>query len=73
MINYNHQDQSDYFTIRSYYLCVLAGIDPVRITADNADSIKGPLNLALTGSTLVRAKHEISNILLFSETLGYLE
>lgn len=73
MISYDHKDQSDYFSARSYYLCVLAGIDPVRITASNADEVKGPLNLALTGSTLVRAKHEISNILLFSETLGYLE
>lgn len=73
MINYDHKDQSDYFTIRSYYLCALAGIDPVQITASNADSVRGPLNLSLTGSRLVRAKHEISNILLFSETLGYLE
>jgi hypothetical protein len=73
MISYDHRDQSDYYTERSYYLSVMAGVEPVRIDANNADAIKGPLNLALTGAALVRAKHEIANILLFSETLGYLE
>ena len=72
-ITYDHKDQSDYYKERCYYLCLLAGIEPMLISASNVEELEGPLYLTLSGSDSIRVRHEISNILLFSETIGYLE
>lgn len=72
-IQYSKKDQSDYYKERCFYLCLLAGIEPFIINAENVDSLEGPLFLTATGITAVKARHEISNILLFSETVGYTE
>lgn len=70
-ITYNHEDQSNYYKERCYYLCLLAGVEPFLIDANNYPDIEGPLSLTATGKDLMRFKHEISNIVLFAETLGY--
>lgn len=72
-IVYDHKDQSDYYKERCFYLCSLAGIEPILIDATNVELLEGPLYLTLSGPDAVRVRHEISNILLFAETLGYVE
>jgi hypothetical protein len=73
MITYDRSDQSAYYAERSAYICVLAGLEPVLITPENLRNIKIGLTLTLTGSDLVKAKYEASNIAMFAGTLGFEE
>ena len=72
-IIYDHKDQSDYYKKRCYHLCLLAGVEPFLIDSSNVQDIDGPMYLTVTGPDAVRYRNEISNILLFAETLGYYE
>ena len=73
MINYDKLDQSIYYAERSYYLCSLVGIDSQIINMDNYYDIRELLFVSLSGGNLIKARNELSNILLFSNTIGYSE
>jgi hypothetical protein len=66
MINYDKQDHSNYLAERCYYLCSLAGIEPVFIDETNYDLVRDAIYLSLTGSRLRDALIELSGILYFS-------
>lgn len=51
----------------------MAGIEPILITAENIQEIERHLYLNVTEPNSTRLQHEISNILLFSETIGFIE
>ena len=72
-IEYSREDQDKYYKERCYYICAMAGIEPILITAENIQEIERHLYLNVTEPNSTRLQHEISNILLFSETIGFIE
>jgi hypothetical protein len=51
----------------------MAGVEPFLINAENVEDIEDPLYLTVSGNMTTRLRNEISNILLFAETIGYVE
>jgi len=72
-VAYNQKDQSDYYKERCYQICLMAGVEPFLINAENVEDVEDPLYLTVSGNMATRLRNEISNILLFAETIGYVE
>jgi hypothetical protein len=73
MINYNQLDQSNYNTERSYYICLLLGIEEQRVSRQNYDSIRELAMAILSGERKIRLLNELASILMFDVTVGYAE
>jgi hypothetical protein len=73
MIEYDRLDQSKYYAERSYYICSTVGLNPELITMDNYYDVRELLFVTFSGGELIKVRNELSNILLFSNTVGYAE
>lgn len=73
MITYDIDDQANYCNLRSQYLCVVAGTDAQPITSANYQNVRSLLVLTLSEDRVVRARQEMSLLLLFANVIGYPE